>query len=108
MWQHAFKMNLSSGNVEEYMKRHHEIDHTHPDISKALKAAGVSNYSIFYDPQTKILFALWHMTEDNTIDDLANHPAVKEWWAFMNDGIMEYNAKGQPVAVTLERVFHLA
>jgi len=108
MKQLAFKMNLSSGNVAEYTKRHNEIDQTHPGISKALKEAGVSNYSIFYDPQTKTLFALWHMTEDNTTDDLVNNPAVKEWWAFMNDGIMEYNAEGQPVAVTLERVFHLA
>lgn len=104
MIQSAFKMNLTSGNIEEYKKRHDTID---PAVAQALHDAGIRNYSIFYDPETKILFALWHMLEDHTADDLPNNPAIRKWWDYMNDGIMEYNEKNEPVAVTLENVFHM-
>ena len=104
MRQLAFKMNLTSGNVEEYKKRHDNVD---PEVTKALRSAGISNYSIFYDKDTQTLFALWHMADDNTADDLPNHPAIRKWWDYMNDGIMEYNDKDEPVAIVLDEVFHM-
>ncbi len=97
-------MQLTSGNVEEYKKRHDEI---WPQLVEELRKAGVQNYSIYYDPDTKTLFAFQELTGDNTADKLPETEIVKKWWAYMNDGIMEYNDKGQPVSVALNEVFHM-
>ena len=51
--QIAFRMNLFDGFAEEYEKRHDEI---FPELAQALKDAGVSNYSIWLDPQSNHLF----------------------------------------------------
>ena len=49
MTRHAFKMRLKPGNVAEYKKRHDEI---WPELSRELRAAGISDYSIFLDEET--------------------------------------------------------
>lgn len=104
MKRNAFKMKLSSGNVAEYKKRHDAI---WPELSEELSKAGISDYSIYYDEETKILFAFQKLSDDNTADDLVNNPIIRKWWDYMNDGIMEYDEKNEPVAVTLEEVFHM-
>jgi L-rhamnose mutarotase len=100
----AFKMNLSSGNVAEYKKRHDEI---WPELVEELRKAGVQNYSIYYDEDTQTLFAFQEQTSDSTAESLPDSEIVKKWWAYMNDGIMEYNDQGQPLAVELREVFHM-
>ena len=45
----AFKMKLKSGFEAEYRKRHDEI---WPELVKTLEEAGISDYSIFLDPET--------------------------------------------------------
>lgn len=49
-----FKMQLKPGFEAEYRRRHDEI---WPELSRALTEAGVSDYSIFLDPETLTLFA---------------------------------------------------
>ena len=49
MTRHAFKMKLKPGFEAEYKKRHAAI---WPELSQALTAAGVSDYSIFLDEET--------------------------------------------------------
>lgn len=100
----AFKMHLTSGNIEEYKRRHDEI---WPKLVEELRKAGVQNYSIYYDPDTNILFAFQELTDDNTAANLPQTEMVKKWWAYMNDGIMEYNDKAQPVSIELKEVFHM-
>ena len=78
----SFKMKLKPGFEAEYQKRHDEI---WPELSKVLTEAGVSDYSIFLDADTRTLFAVWKLTDDNTGADLPNHPMVKKWWAYMAD-----------------------
>jgi len=97
-------MKLKPGCVQAYKKRHDEI---WKELVEQLRKAGVQNYSIYYDPDTKTLFAFQELTSDNTADKLPESEIVKKWWAYMNDGIMEYNDKAQPVAVPLEEVFHM-
>jgi L-rhamnose mutarotase len=97
-------MRLTSGNVAEYKKRHDEI---WPELVEQLRKAGVQNYSIYYDEETKTLFAFQELTGDNTAASLPESEIVKKWWAYMNDGIMEYNDKGQPVSIELREVFHM-
>lgn len=104
MKRKAFKMHLSSGDVDEYKKRHDQI---WPELVDELKKAGISDYSIFYDEETQILFAFQKLSEDSIADALPNNPVVQKWWNYMNDGIMEYNTKGEPVSKPLVEVFHI-
>jgi L-rhamnose mutarotase len=104
MIRSAFKMKLSSGNIEEYERRHEEI---WPELVEVLREAGVRDYSIFYDEETKTLFASQKLTEENTVESLAMNEVVRKWWDYMNDEIMEYNKKDEPVVVPLKEVFHM-
>jgi L-rhamnose mutarotase len=104
MIRNAFKMKLSSGNIEEYRKRHDEI---WPGLVTELRKAGISDYSIYYDPETQILFAFQKLSDDHTAETLPRNPVVRKWWDYMNDGIMEYDEKNEPVSVPLTEVFHM-
>ncbi len=100
----AFRMKVHPGKIAEYKKRHDEL---WPDLADALRAAGISDYSIWHDPETDYLFATLIRTDDHTMADLPRTEANKRWWAFMSD-IMDYNDDGTPTVVPLAGVFHLA
>lgn len=100
----AFTMKLKPGVAAEYQRRHDEI---WPELAKALTDAGVRDYSIYLDRATEILFAVQKRTFNHTADALPDLPIVKQWWAYMAD-LMDTNPDNSPVAVPLERVFHLA
>ena len=102
MQRRAFTMRLKRGFEAEYQKRHDEI---WPELSALLKAAGIRDYSIFLDRKSCMLFAMQKLVEDNTNDDLPNHPIMKRWWAYMAD-IMETNPDNSPATQPLEEVFH--
>ena len=59
----AFRMVLNPGQAAEYKKRHDEI---WPELSTALREAGVSDYTIWLDPQTNHLFATLVRTDDHS------------------------------------------
>ncbi|NOZ33033.1 MAG: L-rhamnose mutarotase [Alphaproteobacteria bacterium] len=99
----AFRMKLKEGQAAEYERRHDEI---FPQMAKALTDAGISDYSIWLDPQTNYLFAILTRTDDHTMDDLPDHQIVQRWWDHMAD-IMDVGAGNVPVQVTLKQVFHL-
>jgi len=95
-------MKLKPGFEAEYRKRHDEI---WPELSHVLSAAGVSDYSIFVDPETLTLFAVQKLADGHTADLLPSHPVVRKWWDYMAD-IMEVNPDNSPVCVPLPEVFH--
>lgn len=99
----AFKMYLNEGMKEEYKKRHDEI---WPELAKLLKDNGVSEYSIFLDEETNILFAFQKVSGDGGSQDLGKTEIVQKWWAYMKD-IMKSNPDNSPVSVELEEVFYL-
>ena len=99
----AFKMTLKPGTLAEYKKRHDEI---WPELSAAIRTAGISDYSIFLDESTLTLFAVQKQTENNTAAELPNHPIVKKWWACMAP-LMEVNPDNSPMCGELKEVFHL-
>ena len=99
----AFKMYLNEGQKEEYKKRHDEI---WPELKKLLKGAGVSEYSIFLDEETNILFAFQKVSGDGGSQDLGQTEIVKKWWTYMKD-IMKSNPDNSPVSVVLEEVFYM-
>lgn len=99
----AFKMYLNEGQKEIYRKRHIEI---WPELKKLLRNSGVSEYSIFLDEETGILFAFQKIIGQNSSQELGNEEVVKKWWSFMSD-IMRTNADDSPVTVPLEEIFHM-
>ena len=98
----AFRMNLNPGQAAEYKRRH---DNLWPEMIEALHKAGVSDYSIWLDPQTNHLFATLVRTDDHTMGKLPETDANKRWWAFMTD-VMAYDGE-RPVVVDLQPMFHL-
>jgi L-rhamnose mutarotase len=102
MQRFAFKMKLKPGYAAEYKKRHDEI---WPELAQLLRNAGVSDYSIFLDEETNILFAVQKQAGQSS-QELGSTPVVQRWWAYMAD-IMETNPDNSPVAVPLPEVFYL-
>jgi len=99
----AFRMRLDPGRADEYRRRHEEI---WPELVELLREAGISDYSIFLDPETDALFAVLRRDDDHRMDALPEHEIMRRWWAFMDD-VMATNADGSPVVVPLEPMFHL-
>jgi L-rhamnose mutarotase len=103
MPRHAFKMQLKPGVAAEYKKRHDEI---WPELSREIRAAGISDYSIFLDEETLTLFAVQKLSDNNSAAALPNSPIVRKWWNAMAP-LMEVNPDNSPVAQPLKEVFHL-
>jgi L-rhamnose mutarotase len=103
MQRNAFKMKLKPGSVAEYKKRHDEI---WPELQKELRAAGVSDYSIFLDEETLTLFAVQKLSDKNSAAALPNSPIVKKWWSYMAP-LMDVHPDNSPVTKPLMEVFHL-
>ncbi len=99
----AFRMNLNPGEAAEYEKRHDEI---FPELVTALKDAGVSDYTIWLDPEDHHLFGILTRSDDHTMDRLPDTEIVKRWWKHMAD-VMETHPDNVPVQVQLKRVFYL-
>ena len=96
-------MKLLPGCEAEYKKRHDEI---WPELSELIRQSGVSDYSIFLDEETNILFAVQKQSGDQSSQDLGTNPVVRKWWDYMSD-IMECNPDKSPVTIPLTEVFYL-
>jgi L-rhamnose mutarotase len=103
MKRFAFKMKLKPSVAEEYQRRHDEI---WPELARVLRAAGISDYSIFLDGETNTLFAVQLQAENNTAADLPRNPVLRKWWSYMAP-LMETHPDNAPVSVELKEMFHL-
>jgi L-rhamnose mutarotase len=103
MKRHVFKMKLKPGKVAEYKKRHDEI---WTELAAELRAAGVSDYSIFLDEETLTLFAVQKLSDNNSAADLPKSPVVRKWWDYMAP-LMEVYPDNSPVCGEMREVFHL-
>ncbi|MGV8953720.1 MAG: L-rhamnose mutarotase [Cypionkella sp.] len=103
MQKYAFKMQLNTGAEAEYKRRHDAI---WPELETLLRAAGISDYSIYLDPESHILFGVLWREDNHRMDDLPAHPVMQKWWAHMAD-LMACNPDGSPVATPLIPMFHL-
>lgn len=91
------------GMKEEYKIRHDQI---WPELINLIKKSGISDYSIFLDEETNILFAVQKQDENITSQDLSLDPIMQKWWAYMAD-IMETNPDNSPKLWNLNEVFHM-
>ena len=103
MEQIAFKMLLNPDEVEVYKNQHDEI---WDDLVVLLKDARITDYSIFLDPETNILFAVFKRTKDHRMEELPKHEVMQRWWSFMGD-IMTTQEDGAPLVKPLELMFHM-
>ncbi|HEU5365222.1 MAG TPA: L-rhamnose mutarotase [Hanamia sp.] len=99
----ASKMKLRKGFESEYQKRHDEL---WPELKRLLKETGISDYSIFLDEETNVLFAYFTIEGSEKLTDLPEKEVMKKWWNYMQD-IMETNEDNSPVSLPLKEVFYL-
>lgn len=101
----AFKMFLKPGMEKEYERRHAQL---WPELKQQIKDAGVSNYSIYWDKDTNILFGYQEVADGaaNSQDVSAADEITLRWWDYMKD-LMETNPDNSPVTVPIQEVFHL-
>ncbi|MBR0333719.1 MAG: L-rhamnose mutarotase [Bacteroidales bacterium] len=98
----AFKMKLKPGCQEEYRRRHAQV---WPEILQLLKETGVSDYSIFLDEETDLLFAVQKVSGESNSQQLGHVEVQQRWWSYMAD-IMEVNPDDSPISIPLSEVFH--
>lgn len=103
MEKYAFKMKLNAGMATEYKRRHDEIP---TQLVELLHDAGVSDYSIFLDEETDILFAVMWRIKNHGLADLPQTKIMQRWWAHMAD-IMTTNGRHEPIVKDLIPVFHM-
>ena len=96
-------MKLKAGCEEEYRRRHAAL---WPEMKALLSQSGVSNYSIFFDSETHLLFAYQEVEGEQGSQDLGDQEVVRRWWAYMAD-IMEVNPDLSPVSTPLDNIFYL-
>ena len=100
---HAFRMKLKPGHVEEYRRRHDAI---WPELAELLRTAEIYDYSIFLHEETLHLFAVLKLREPNQREQLPQHPVMRRWWDYMRD-LMETHPDGRPREWPLAPMFHL-
>ena len=100
----GFIMKLNEGNIEQYKKRHDEI---WPELEAELKAAGISDYTIYFDEMTHTLFATQKLTDENTAGQLPTKAIVQKWWAYMAALMETEDDNTTPLVIPLREVFHL-
>jgi L-rhamnose mutarotase len=75
-------MQLNPGAEAEYRRRHDAI---WPELVNVLREAGIYDYSIFLDPESLSLFAVFKLRGDHRRDTLPQHPLMQRWWEYMAD-----------------------
>jgi L-rhamnose mutarotase len=71
-----------------------------------LKEHGISDYSIFLDEESHILFGKMTVENSTSLKSLPESTVMKKWWAFMKD-IMITNDDDSPVSIPLKQVFFM-
>lgn len=84
-------------------KRHDEI---WPCLVIELIETGISDYTIFLDEETNVLFGVLKADRASDLDKLPQNLIMQKWWKYMGD-ITETNAESLPVSAPLRDVFYL-
>lgn len=99
----SFKMKLYEGQQAEYEKRHNQL---WPEMKEMIHEYGGSNYSIFFDEETNILYGYIELEDEAKWNKSAETVICRKWWDYMRD-IMETNPDNSPISKDLKLVFHL-
>ena len=99
----GFKMKLFPGMEQEYERRHNLL---WDEMKDMIHEYGGSNYTIFLDKETGVLFGYLEVEDAERWDQSADTQICRKWWDYMAD-IMETNPDNSPVSIDLKKVFHL-
>ena len=99
----AFTMKLYDGQAEEYERRHNLL---WPEMVELIHQYGGSNYSIFLDEESMILYAYIEIEDEGRWSRSADEAVNRKWWDYMAD-IMDTNPDNSPVCKDLKCLFHL-
>ncbi|MDE6816988.1 MAG: L-rhamnose mutarotase [Lachnospiraceae bacterium] len=99
----GFKMKLFPGMEQEYERRHNLL---WDEMKDMIHEYGGSNYTIFLDKETGVLFGYLEVEDEERWDQSADTQICRKWWDYMAD-IMETNPDNSPVSIDLKKVFHL-
>lgn len=100
----AVKMILKAGYAEEYKRRHSAL---WPELEILLKESGITDYAIYLDEETNILFASLKVADAAALDKLPQQAVMQRWWSYMKD-IMDSYPDNSPVTFPLKEVFYMA
>ena len=99
----AFTMKLYEGQAQEYERRHNLL---WPEMVDLIHQYGGSNYSIFLDEKSMLLYAYIEIEDEKRWSESADQEVNRKWWDYMAD-IMETNPDNSPVCKDLKCLFHL-
>ena len=99
----GFKMKLFPGMEQEYERRHNLL---WDEMKDMIHEYGGSNYTIFLDKETGVLFGYLEVEDEERWDQSGDTQICRKWWDYMAD-IMETNPDNSPVSIDLKKVFHL-
>jgi len=105
MVRQAVLFQAKPGMAAEYQRRHDEI---WPDLKKALKDYGASNYSIYIHRPTNMLFGYVEIEDEARFQKIGETEICQKWWQYMTEVLVcedDANLKGKEEA--LEEIFHL-
>lgn len=99
----GFVMQLLPGKEAEYESCHDAI---WPELQSLLKSHGITDYTIFLQPSSGLLFATYLAEDRALLDQLKDAPVMKKWWHYMKD-LMETYPDESPVSDPLQQVFYM-
>ncbi|MGX5819295.1 L-rhamnose mutarotase [Chitinophaga lutea] len=82
MIRQTFLLQAKPGMAAEYERRHREI---WPELAAALKAHGVSNFSISLHAPTNQLFGFLEIADESVYNRLNDLPVCHRWWKYMTE-----------------------
>ncbi len=103
MIRKALVMSVHPGHEAEYIRRHQPI---WPELEAVLLAHGVATYSIFFQSETRQLFAYVEFEDETQWTAVATTEVCRRWWAHMRE-LMPVNDDDSPVSRELPEVFHI-
>lgn len=95
--------SLYPGMVQEF---EHRCGAMWPELIEALRSHGVHNYSIFLQPETRMLFVYVEIDDEARWQAIARKSAFRRWWHFMAD-IVPTNPDLSPITRNLKELLHL-
>jgi len=105
MIRKAVLFQTQPGMAAEYERRHNPI---WPELKKALKDHGASNYSIYVQEATGQLFGYVEIDNEEQFEKIAETEVCQRWWRYMTEVLVCDNSdspKGKEEP--LKEVFHL-
>lgn len=102
--RNGFLLKLRPGCSGEYRARHADI---RPEMLRALRNAGVADYTIWLDSRSGLLFAQRRIDTPERLGSLRHDPAFRRWQEHMAD-LLEQEPDGSgPISIPLKEVFHM-